>query len=137
MKGRDRILRKLRFMASREFDELAGAVIYEAADAVRAEAFQSISRGAVSGAGHVPSKPGQPPLRDTGNLQANLKVARTGLLSAEIRSEAEYAATLEFGSSTVAARPYLRPARDKVAAGALKEGIAKMNKQIRRKTRGR
>ena len=137
MKGRDRILRKLRFLQSREFEELAGAVIEEAADAVRAEAFQSISRGSVSGAGHVPSKPGEPPLRDSGNLQSKMQVKRTGLLSAEIRSEAEYASALEFGSSKVAARPYLRPARDKVAAGAIKAGIAKMNKQIRRKTRGR
>lgn len=137
MKGRDRILRRLRFLASREFDELAGAVIYEAADAVRAEAFQSISRGAVSGAGHVPSKPGEPPNRDTGYLQSRLKSVPTGPISAEVRSEAEYAAPLEFGSSNTAARPYIRPARDKVAAGAIKKGLRKMNAQIRRKTRGR
>lgn len=137
MKGRDRILRKLRFYSSREFEELAGAVIEEAADAVKAEAQNSITRGAVSGAGHVPSAPGQPPNEDSGFLRSKISVARTGLLSAEIRSEAEYAAALEFGSSKVAARPYLRPARDKEAAGAIKAGIAKMNKQIRRKTRGR
>lgn len=135
MKGKDRILRKLRYLQSREFEELAGAVVYEAADAVRAEAFQSISRGSVSGAGHVPSKPGEPPMRDSGTLQAGLKVQRTGLLTAEVRSEAEYAAALEFGSSRVAARPYLRPARDKEAAGAIREGVAKLNAQIKRKSR--
>lgn len=135
MKGKDRVLRKLRFLASREFDELAGAVIYEAADAVRAEAFNSISRGSVSGAGHVPSKPGDPPLRDTGALQAGLKVARTGLLTAEVRAETPYSAPLEFGSSRVAARPFLRPARDKVAEEAIRDGVAKLNAQIRRKTR--
>ena len=74
-------------------------------------------------------------MRDSGNLQANMKVQRTGLLTAEIRSEAEYAAALEFGSSRVAARPYLRPARDKVAAGAIREGVAKLNSEIRRKSR--
>lgn len=136
MKGKDRFLRKMRYLASREFDELAGAVIYEAADAVRAEAFQSISRGSVSGAGHVPSKAGDPPNRDTGALQAGLKVQRTGLLSAEVRAETPYSAPLEFGSSKVAARPFMRPARDKVAAGALRSGVAKMNAQIRRKTSG-
>ena len=136
MKGKDRFLRKLRFLRSRELAELAGAALYEAAEGVRAEASQSISRGAVSGAGHVPSKPGEPPMRDSGNLQSKMLVKRTGLLSAEIRSEAEYASALEFGNSKVAARPYLRPARDKVAAGAINAGIAKLNKQIRSKPRG-
>jgi len=135
MKGRDRILRKLRFLQSKEFEDLAGAVVYEAADAVRAEAFQSISRNSVSGAGHVPSRPGEPPNRDEGTLQAGLKVRRTGLLSAEVRAEAAHSAPLEFGTSKMAARPFIRPARDKVAAGALKDGIAKLNKQIRRRTR--
>lgn len=137
MKGKDRFLRKMRFLASREFDDLAGAVIYEAADAVRAEAFRSISAGSVSGAGHVPSKPGEPPSRDSGTLQAGLKVPRTGLLTAEVRAETPYSAPLEFGSSKTAARPFMRPARDKVAAGALRKGVAKMNAQIRRNTRGR
>jgi HK97 gp10 family phage protein len=136
MKGKDRILRKLRFLASREFEDLAGAVIEEAADAVRAEAFQSISRGSVSGAGHVPSKPGEPPNRNEGTLQAGLSAKRTGLLSAEVRAEAAHSAPLEFGTSKMAARPFMRPARDKEAAGAIEKGIAKMNKQIRRKTRG-
>lgn len=136
MEGKDRALRKLRFLASREFDELAGAVIYEAADAVRAEAFRSISAGSVSGAGHVPSKPGEPPKREFGDLQAGLKVERTGLLSAEVRAEAAHSAPLEFGSSKMAARPFMRPARDKVAAGALREGVAKLNAHIRRKTGG-
>jgi hypothetical protein len=136
IKGKNRVLRKLRFLASREFDELAGAVIYEAADAVRAEAFQSISRGSVSGAGHVPSKAGDPPNREFGDLQAGLKVERTGLLSAEVRAVAGHSAPLEFGTSKMAARPFLRPARDKVAEGALREGVAKLNAQIRRKTRG-
>lgn len=134
MKGKDSILRKLRYLQSREFNQLAGAVVYEAADAVRAEAFQSISRGAVSGAGHVPSKPGGPPSRDTGTLQAGLKVQRTGLLTAEVRAETPYSAPLEFGTSRMAARPFMRPARDKVAAGAIRDGVAKLNAQIKRKS---
>lgn len=135
MTGKDRILRKLRFFTSREFEDLAGAVVYEAADAVRAEAFQSISRSSVSGAGHVPSAPGQPPNRDEGTLQAGLSARRTGLLSAEVRAEAGHSRPLEFGTSKMAARPFLRPARDKEAAGAIREGVAKLNAQIKRKSR--
>ena len=137
MKGKSRFLRKLRFYASREFDDLAGAVMHEAADAVRAEAFRSISAGSVSGGGHVPSAPGEAPNRDSGELQAGLVASRTGVLSAEVRANAAHSAPLEFSTSKMAARPFMRPARDKAAAGAIADGLAKMNKQIRRRTRGR
>lgn len=136
MKGKDRFLRKLRFYASREFDELAGSIMHEAADAVSAEAQNSITRGAVSGRNHIPSAPGQSPNEDTGFLRSKISAARTGLLSAEVRADAPYSAPLEFGTSKMAARPYLRPARDKEAAGAIEKGLRKMNAQIRRKTRG-
>ena len=112
-KGLDKHLRRLRKLGSREVIRIAGAAVYEAADDMRAEAFRSISAGSVSGAGHVPSRPGEPPNRDTGDLQAGLKVVQTGPLSAELRSEAPHARPLEFGTSRMAARPYIRPARDK------------------------
>lgn len=113
LKGLDKHLRRLRSLSGADMVRAAGAAVYESADAIRAEAFRSISAGSVSGAGHVPSAPGQPPNRDTGNLQSKLKSVPTGPLSAEVRSEAEYAAPLEFGTSNMAARPYMRPARDK------------------------
>lgn len=112
LKGRQRHMRRLRKLSGREIAEVIGAGLYEAADLVRAKAFQSISAGSVSGKGHKPSKPGNPPLRDTGNLQSHLRIARTGRLKAEVRSEAAYSHALEFGSSKMAARPFLRPARD-------------------------
>jgi hypothetical protein len=106
-------LRRLQRLSGPEIIRAAGAAVYESADAIRAEAFRSISAGSVSGAGHVASAPGEPPNRDTGELQSKLENVETGPLTAEVRSNAEYAATLEFGSSNVAARPYMRPARDK------------------------
>ena len=136
MKGKDRFLRKLRFYASREFDELAGAVVHEASDAVRAEVHHSITAGAVSGRNHVPSAPGQAPNEDTGELRSKVTNRRTGLLSAEVRADAEYSAALELGTSKMAARPFIRPARDKAAAGAIDDGLVKMNREIRRRTRG-
>jgi HK97 gp10 family phage protein len=100
-------------MAGPDLVRVAGAAVYEAADDIRAEAFRSISAGSVSGAGHVPSAPGEPPNRDAGDLQAGIKVARTGPLTAEVRAEAEHSRPLEFGTSRMAARPFIRPARDK------------------------
>jgi phage protein, HK97 gp10 family len=110
---------------------VAGAAVYEAADDIRAEAFRSISAGSVSGAGHVASAPGEPPNRDTGELQSKLKVAETGPLSAEVRSESAHAKPLEFGTSKMVARPYLRPARDKNIDRAQDRLAQQINRLIR------
>jgi HK97 gp10 family phage protein len=134
--GRDQLLRRLRFYRSAEFRDLAGSLLYEYADQIRAEAFRSISAGSVSGKNHIPSAPNTPPNRDTGALQAGLEVQRTGPLTAEVRAETPYSAPLEFGSSKVAARPFMRPARDKVAAVAEQEFARKLAREVRRRTRG-
>lgn len=91
-----------------------GKAIYVAADAIRVEAKRSITAGSVSGRGHVASSPGEPPNRDTGHLDTNIEAAKTGPLEAETRSTASYAAALEFGTSKMAERPYMRPAVKKV-----------------------
>lgn len=98
-------LRKLRANAGK-----LGQMIFAAADAIKTDARLSITTGSVSGAGHVASKPGEPPKRDTGHLDTNIEAYRTGPMTAEVRSQAEYAAHLEFGTSKMAARPYMRPA---------------------------
>ena len=90
----------------------ANRVVYVGADMIRAEAHRLISAGSVSGKNHVPSKPGEPPNRDTGALQAGLETTQPGPLVAEVRSNAAHAAPLEFGTSKMAERPYMRPARD-------------------------
>lgn len=125
-------MRRLQRLSSAEVIRAAGAAVYESADAIRAEAFRSISAGSTSGAGHVPSAPGEAPNRDTGHLQANLKNVETGPLSAEVRSEAEYAAPLEFGTSKVAARPYMRPARDKELEPSQRRLAQQIERLVRR-----
>lgn len=131
-KGLDAHLKRLRTLAGPEVQKAAGAAVYEAADAIRAEAFRSISAGSVSGAGHVPSAPGEAPNRDTGYLQSRLSNVETGPVSAEVRSEAEYAAALEFGTSRMAARPYMRPARDKEAPKAQERLVKQIDRLVRR-----
>lgn len=130
-KGLDAHLARLRTLTA-DARKVAGAVVYEVADAIRAEAFRSISAGSVSGAGHVPSAPGEPPNRDTGHLQAGLVSAQTGPLSAEVRSNAAYASVLEFGGSNTAARPYMRPARDKELPKAQRRMTEQMEKLVKR-----
>lgn len=114
-RGLDKHLRRLKRLQGPEVERMAGAVVYEGADTIRAEAFRMVSAGSVSGAGHVASKPGEPPNRDTGDLQAGFQTAQTGRVSAEFRSTAPHALPLERGTSKMAARPHIRPARDKKA----------------------
>jgi HK97 gp10 family phage protein len=121
MKGLNKHKRRLRKLSSASTVRLMGASLYAGGDAIRSEAFRSISAGSVSGKNHVASTPGESPNRDTGNLQARLKTEQPKPLTVEVRSEAEYAAALEFGTSKMAARPYMRPARDKMLTKVRKD----------------
>lgn len=113
MKGRQKHADRLKILSGQgRLIKAVARVLYKGADMIRAEAFRSISAGSVSGKGHVPSQPGEPPNRDTGVLQANLKAELVAPLEAQVTSEAPYSAALEFGSSKMEARPFLRPSRD-------------------------
>jgi HK97 gp10 family phage protein len=90
-----------------------GQALFVAAGEIQTEARHLISEGSVSGKGHVASLPGEPPNMDTRHLMNNIEAYRTGETSAEVRSEASYAAALEFGTSKMAPRPYMKPATDR------------------------
>ena len=47
---------------------------------------------------------------DTGYLKAHIKSERTGTLSADITSSAEYSIYNEFGTRKMSPHPYMRPA---------------------------
>lgn len=115
MIGRDRFMTKLGKLAGGDVTRAAGRVLFVGADMIKAEAQNSITRGAVSGKGHVRSAPGEPPKNDTGVLKNNIETSMPGPLEAQVASNAPYAGDLEFGTSKMAARPYMRPARDKLA----------------------
>lgn len=115
MTGRKEFVRKLGNLAGPEMTRAAGRVLFVGADMIKAEAQNSITRGSVSGKKHVPSAPGQAPNNDTGTLKNHIETSMPEPLVAEVRSGAPYAADLEFGTSRMASRPYMRPARDKMA----------------------
>lgn len=73
----------------------------------------SITTGAVSGAGHIPSAPGEAPNNDSGRLAGSIETNDTGRLEVTVSADSGYASVLEFGSSKMAPRPFMRPARDK------------------------
>ena len=100
----------------------AGAreLVGRAGNLVRNTAVSSIQQGAKSGViyekynprrTHKASSAGQPPATDTGFLVNNigLKIDSDGL-GASVESRADYSVFLEFGTSKMAARPFMQPA---------------------------
>ena len=107
-----------------------GKAIYTASDLLKVEAQISITTGAVSGKNHTPSAPGEAPNADTHNLANKIENHKTGPLTAETSSNADYGAALELGTSKMAARPYMapaaaktRPKADKLVAAAVKRVV--------------
>ncbi len=103
---------RLRKLSGPEMVNRVGAALFAGGEAIQVEAQRSITAGAVSGKGHVPSAPGEPPNNDTGYLAGAIVTIKTAPLEVEVSSNAGYAAALEFGTSKIAARPYMAPARD-------------------------
>ncbi|MBO9710570.1 MAG: hypothetical protein J7521_20405 [Caulobacter sp.] len=110
---------RLKRIQGEEMVREVGKALYVAGNMIEVEAEISITTGSVSGKGHVPSKPGQPPNRDTGMLDGNIETVLVEPLKVEISSNAPYSAALEFGTSKMAARPFMRPAAQKKKAEAV------------------
>jgi HK97 gp10 family phage protein len=98
---------RIKAISSDEGKRRLGQALFAAGQAIQIEAQISITEGAVSGKNHVPSRPGEPPNQDTGVLANNIETVQTGPLTVEVSSNAPYAAALEYGTSKMAARPYM------------------------------
>lgn len=110
------IFKNIESLKSKAEAETARAV-RATAQAIRNDAIISIkshlsagnvyTRGTVK---HVASKPGSPPNQDRGTLTRNIRVTMNDDLTADVSSNAPYSAALEFGTSNMAARPFMTPA---------------------------
>ncbi|WP_082370240.1 MULTISPECIES: HK97-gp10 family putative phage morphogenesis protein [unclassified Novosphingobium] len=103
---------RLKKLSGEKMVREVGKALFAAGEMIQVEAQISITAGAVSGKKHVPSAPGQAPNNDTGTLAGNIETNQTAPLVVEVSSNAPYAGDLEFGTSKMAARPYMAPARD-------------------------
>ena len=128
---RDKMLKRLKAYRERKLFEAVGAALYEAADAFRAETSRSITAGSISGKNHVPSSPGEAPNNDSGTLRNNIEVSQTRPDKARVTSNASYSQALEFGTSKMSARPFMRPAREKVRPKALRLLKKRINRAIK------
>ncbi len=106
--GVDKVRQRFtRMAASRTLTDRA---LYVAGQMIEIEAEISITRGSVSGKGHVPSKPGEPPNADTRLLDTSIDTIVVGPNRVDVVSNAPYSSYLEFGTSSMAERPFMRPA---------------------------
>lgn len=99
-------------------NDTAGEVLrrlYMAGQLIELDAERSITAGSVSGSGHIPSAPGQPPNRDTGLLDGSIdtEIRAQNPPTVAVVSRAPYAAHLEYGTSRMQPRPYMRPATER------------------------
>jgi len=66
---------------------------------------------------HTASAPGQPPATDSGflgqNITMNVKSMPNGTVVGQVISAAPYSKALEFGTTTIEARPFMQPALEK------------------------
>ena len=89
--------------------------LFVAGSEIETEAQQSITEGSISGKGHVPSAPGEPPNADTRLLDTSIDtvVISKNPATVHVISNAPYSAALEFGTSKMEERPFMRPAAQK------------------------
>ena len=137
----DKLQRRLLAMGGKRAERLIESALFAAADLIAGEAGNSITRGAVSGRNHVPSVAPNPPNNKSGVLANNIEVNRTarkegGEIVVTVGSYAPYSAPLEFGASRefgtsrMSARPFMRPARDKMRKRAKRLVAEAVNKIV-------
>lgn len=114
----DKLQKRLNAVGSKKAERLLGGVLFDIGDDVASDASHSITRGSSGGQSggkhqHTPSLPGQPPNEEFGDLRSGINVTQPETLEVVVTASAGHSTPLEFGTSRMAARPFMRPARDK------------------------
>jgi hypothetical protein len=109
-----------------------GRALFAAGQLIENEAALSITRGAVSGKNHVPSKPGEAPNADTHRLDRSIETTQITPFKVKVTTNSGYAVPLELGTSRMAARPFKGPARDKKKKQARALVVKGLNAALRK-----
>lgn len=112
-------------------DQALVDVITDVVTDTHAFAVSGIQRGPKSGAvygAHQASAPGQYPASDTGRLASSVRMEfpTAGRIEGRVGTAVTYGPMLEFGTSRMAARPWLLPSFEKAKIGVEKELRAAM-----------
>lgn len=135
--GLDALVRQLRALGA-DGDAVVEETIFDLATDTHANAIASIQGGAKSGRvyrkynpnrTHQASAAGQAPATDTGRLVASVNM-HFGGNQAVVGTNVTYGPMLEFGTSNMAARPWLLPAFEKAKIGVEKELRARLEAKL-------
>lgn len=97
-------------MAGSQARSLTSRALYAAGQLIEIESETNITRGSVSGAGHVASKPYEYPNADTRQLDTSIHTVVVGPNRVNVESTAPHAVALEMGTSKMLPRPHMAPA---------------------------
>ena len=109
-------------------DKAAGEMMLELAQ----KHAETVKQSMVHGDASDPSAPGQIPHTVSGKLRDSIHAEKSGPTSARSVADAPHATALEFGTSKIAERPYMRPALKQMKKDV--KGIAAT--KVRRVTQG-
>lgn len=136
VEGLDEVLRKMHEVNDRVNDALQDGLMASAA-MVQSAAVKSIARGVKSGRiytkgriTHQASAPGEAPATDTGALIRGFQIEDAFINQnvVFVLNNSDHAEPLEFGTSKIAARPFLFPALE----GSRKKIMKEIRSQIER-----
>lgn len=112
-----------------------GSALEDGATKIAEDAAFSIRDGAISGPGHIPSAPGQPPNADTHELDQSIHVGELiempDRIQTAVIADSEHALYMELGTSTIAERPFMRPAVERNRRGIIAALAATFRKLAR------
>lgn len=125
--GGDKWLSRLNRM--RDLDKVADEWAYASAADVALEARNLVNENGVPSPNHVVSDPYSPPNTDSGHLQSLIQpVELAGTGHAAAISSAEYALALEFGTTRMIERPYMRVASANRRKAVLEDAANRLRK---------
>lgn len=110
---------------------LTDRALYAAGQAIEIHAEIGITSGSVSGKAHVASRPQEFPNADSRQLDTSIDTVVVGPNRVDVVSNAPYSAFLEFGTSRMEARPFMRPsvaAKKGEAIALIKRAVAQSTK---------
>jgi HK97 gp10 family phage protein len=108
--GKQVVNARLQRLAGAEAVAEVGKALFVAGNLIQTTAQNSITAGSISGKGHVPSRPGEPPNADTHALDRQIETEMVGPLKVRVTSKDPKSLYLEKGTSRMAARPFMYPA---------------------------
>lgn len=134
IRGRENVRRRLNALTGPAAVKEIGAALFVAGSRIQTTAQHSITEGSVSGKGHVPSLPPAPPNADTHTLDRQIETVQVAPLRVQVQANAPYAVFLEYGTSRMAARPFMLPAMTLHRAEVVKGVRDAVNRVIKRYT---